>query len=211
MTYWIVMDHRKMGPFTLDETRRLPIGADTFVWHKGLSTWVRASEVSELADLFASPAPIVPPPPAPPVVPAPAVKHEVADQAEAAVEDAEAEAEAAEAEEVAEADVAATDGGYVAPPPPPAPPRIYEPERSGAVRPPKPPTYLAWSIASIVLCCLIPGVIAVIYAAKVTPCYDRGDYEAARKASERAELWLIIAITLGIVAAPFQFVLTLMQ
>lgn len=206
MTYWIVVDHRKMGPFTLDETRRLPIGADTFVWHKGLPAWVRASEVPELADLFALPAPIVPPPPAPPAAPVPAVGHEAADQAEAAIEAAESEAEeaeAAEAEEVA--------GGYVAPPPPPAPPRIYEPERPEAVRPPKPPTYLAWSIASIVLCCLIPGVIAVIYAAKVTPCYDRGDYEAARKASERAELWLIIAITLGIVAAPFRFVMTLMQ
>ncbi len=90
---------------------------------------------------------------------------------------------------------------------PPAPPPPYRPQ--APVLPPKPPSYLGWSIASIVCCCLIFGVIAVIYSAKVTPLYERGDYEGAQKASERAELWLIIAFTAGLVAFPFQMVLSM--
>ncbi|MCM1347868.1 MAG: CD225/dispanin family protein [Firmicutes bacterium] len=97
---------------------------------------------------------------------------------------------------------------YVAPPPPaplrrPAPP-------APPVRPPKPPTYFGWCVASIILCCLIPGIVAVIYSSKVTTYYERGQYAEAQKASESAELWLILAFTLGLVAAPFQFLFSLM-
>lgn len=92
------------------------------------------------------------------------------------------------------------------PNPTPQPTPWSQPEAQRTV-PPKPPTYLAWSIVSLICCCCIPAIVAIIYASKVTPCYDRGDYEAAKKASETAELWVILAITLGIVLAPFQYLL----
>ncbi|MCM1292491.1 MAG: CD225/dispanin family protein [Bacteroides sp.] len=76
--------------------------------------------------------------------------------------------------------------------------------------PPKPPTYLGWSIASIILCCLIPGIVAVVYGSKVSSRYNEGDYEGAQKASERAELWLIISIVVGLVWLPFSMVLQMM-
>lgn len=71
----------------------------------------------------------------------------------------------------------------------------------------KPPTYIAWSIVAICLCCAIPAIVSLIYAAKVTPRFDTRDYEGARKASDNAELWLIVSITLGVMWLPFQYVL----
>lgn len=72
-------------------------------------------------------------------------------------------------------------------------------------RPPMPPTYLAWSIIALLLCCLIPGVIALIYSARVEPRYNSGDYIGARKASESAQMWIIISVIAGLISIPFQF------
>lgn len=77
--------------------------------------------------------------------------------------------------------------------------------------PPMPSTHLAWAILSTICCCLPLGVVAIIYASKVSPAYDRGDYEAALKASKRAELWIILAFTLGIVLIPFQIILQMLM
>lgn len=175
MNYWIVIDRQKFGPLTLEEARRMPLRRDSYVWHTGLPTWVRADKVAALADLFDEPVAdsqsvspdetptVTEPVPAPPA-PAPA-------------------------------------------PPPPAPPYPAPPRSS---RPPKPMTYLGWSIAAVICCCFIPAIVAVIYSTKVTPLYEQGRFTEAVKASERAELWLIIAITAGIVALPFQMVFALM-
>lgn len=166
MNYWAVIDRQKFGPLTLEEIRKMPLREDSYVWHNGLTSWVKASDVPELADLFAASADEVP-----------AVPEESA----------------------------APSRPLPPPPPPPAPP-VWN---NSTVRPPKPPTYLAWSIVSIICCCLLFGIIAVVYAVKVTPLYDQGNYEGARQASEKAEMWLIIAITAGIVAFPFQVILSL--
>lgn len=166
MNYWVVIDRQKFGPLTLDEVRRLPLREDSYVWHSGLPSWVRASEVPEFSDMFQKPQPEQPEEPV--AFPEPEVSTR---------------------------------------PLPPPPPPAYRPQTP--LLPPKPPTYLGWSIASIICCCLIFGVIAVVYSSKVTPLYERGDYEGARKASERAELWLIIAITAGIVIFPFQVILSM--
>lgn len=72
---------------------------------------------------------------------------------------------------------------------------------------PMPNTYLGWSIAATLLCCLIPGVVAIFYSAKVEPAWQRGDYEAARRASDWAQLWIIAAVVLGIVSIPLQIVI----
>lgn len=64
---------------------------------------------------------------------------------------------------------------------------------------PMPPTYLVWSVVALVCCCFIPAIIAIIYSAKVSSKYYAGDYAGAVKASERAQIWIIVAIVSGLV------------
>lgn len=66
---------------------------------------------------------------------------------------------------------------------------------------PMPDTYLAWSVVATVLCCLIPGVVAIIYSTQVSSKYYARDYEGARKASERAQYWIIASVVLGVITA----------
>lgn len=101
---------------------------------------------------------------------------------------------------------------WAAPQPQPAPKAPYtgpmqarEPV-SGAELGPA-PTYLAWSIVVTLLCCMVLGIVAIIYAAKVSSANERGDYERAWRLSRTTELWLITAFTLGLVTAPFAMAL----
>lgn len=62
-----------------------------------------------------------------------------------------------------------------------------------------PPTYLVWSVVMTVLCCLIPGIVAIIYSANVSSKFYQGDIEGARRASRNAEIWIIISFILGVI------------
>lgn len=72
---------------------------------------------------------------------------------------------------------------------------------------PMPPTYLLWSILATILCCFIPGIVAIIFSSMVSSKYYARDYEGARRASRMAEYWIIASIVLGVVAAPFYFLM----
>ncbi len=76
----------------------------------------------------------------------------------------------------------------------PAGPSVYEPQ---------PPTYLGWAIAATICCCLITGIVAIVYASKVAPAYQSGDIEAARRASEKAGWWCVISFVAGLIWTPF--------
>lgn len=75
--------------------------------------------------------------------------------------------------------------------------------------PEKPTSYVGWSIAAIICCCMIPAIVALVFGMKVGSRYDSGDYAGAEKASETAELWLIISIVAGLVALPFTILLNI--
>lgn len=68
----------------------------------------------------------------------------------------------------------------------------------------RPPTYLGWSIAMTVCCCLPAGVIGIIYSSMVSQRWMRGDVSGAVKASEYAQWCIILAFVLGLVCWPFQ-------
>lgn len=91
---------------------------------------------------------------------------------------------------------AAQDSGYlyVMPAEEQLPPAVPE------SREPMPPTYMVWAVISTICCCLPLGVVAIVFAAQVSTKYYARDFAGARKASERAELWIIIAIVLGVVS-----------
>jgi hypothetical protein len=75
--------------------------------------------------------------------------------------------------------------------------------QSGEDVPPCPKNYLVWAIAITVCCCMIAGIIAIVYAVQVNDQYRRGNYEGAKKSSEKAQWWIIIGFTLGLITLPF--------
>ena len=233
MNYWVVIDRKKIGPLTLEETLRMPLTPQSYVWHSGLPTWVRAEEVGELAPMFAS----APSPSATNInkeaeegadamltVEQEMALGELQPDADSTPEEELLTAESAEDEqrdlsqgtpEPEESEATPTENHRPAAPMLPPPPPPYRPappiHTVSDGRPQRPPSYLGWCVASIICCCMITGIIGVISAARVNPLYDRGQYVEAQKASERAELWLIISIVAGLVAVPFQFVLMFAQ
>ncbi len=62
------------------------------------------------------------------------------------------------------------------------------------------PTYLWQSIVCLVLCCLPAAIPAIVYSTKVDPAVARGDYAAAKLASDNAKLWCWVSFGIGIVA-----------
>lgn len=66
---------------------------------------------------------------------------------------------------------------------------------------PMPPSYLIWAILCTVLCCLIPGIVAIVFSSQVSSKYYSGDVEGAKRASRNAEIWIIVSFVLGILSA----------
>lgn len=66
---------------------------------------------------------------------------------------------------------------------------------------PMPSTWLIWSVLATVFCCFIPGIIAIIFSSQVSSRYYNGDVEGARRASRNAEIWIIVSVVLGVLAA----------
>ena len=57
-----------------------------------------------------------------------------------------------------------------------------------------PPSYLALAILSHLLCCLPFGIVAIVFAAKVSELWRQGPYDEARSASNTAKNWVIASV-----------------
>lgn len=66
---------------------------------------------------------------------------------------------------------------------------------------PMPSTYLIWSVLSTVFCCFVPGIVAIIFSSQVSTRYFTGDIEGAKRASSRAQIWIIVSFVLGVLSA----------
>lgn len=75
------------------------------------------------------------------------------------------------------------------------------PKATPQVQEPMPPSYLVWSIVTTIFCCLIPGIVAIIFSSQVSTKYLSGDFEGARKSSRNAEIWIIVSFVLGVLSA----------
>lgn len=80
---------------------------------------------------------------------------------------------------------------------------------SSAAPEPMPQTYLVWSVICTILCCTIPGIVAIINSAKVSSRYYEGDMEGSRRASRNAEIWIIISFVLGVITNTLYIPLTI--
>lgn len=62
------------------------------------------------------------------------------------------------------------------------------------IPPKKPDNFLVFAILATVLCCLPPGVVAIVYATQVDAKYTAGDYAGAEKSAKNARLWTFISV-----------------
>ena len=75
--------------------------------------------------------------------------------------------------------------------------------------PPMPNTYMALSIIVTILCCIVGGIIAIVYSSKVSSCYNMGDYAGAQKASKTALGWIIASACVSVIGSILYFFLFL--
>ena len=70
---------------------------------------------------------------------------------------------------------------------------------SSGMREPRPhvPNHLVLAILVTIFCCVLTGIIAIVYAAQVNGRLDAGDYERAKRASDSARTWAIGSVALG--------------
>lgn len=179
MEIYIHTNGSNMGPYSLEQLKGLGISPDTPVWYNGLPDWTPAGAAPATRELFFAPSPdkaIVPAEPSAEAQPAPAPGESA--------------------------------------PPVPGGQQGYNPNQGyyggqgynpqgypyGPGQQGPPPSYLAWAIISTLCCCMPFGIVAIIYASKVNSLWLRGDAYGAQKASQRAQLWTILAIVLGLIA-----------
>lgn len=75
----------------------------------------------------------------------------------------------------------------------------------------QPQSHLAAAIVVTILCCTLPGIVAIIYSSSVSSRLAASDYAGALKASRRAEGWIIASFVLGLLSATLWFPLTIIS
>ncbi|MDE7413965.1 MAG: CD225/dispanin family protein [Muribaculaceae bacterium] len=73
-----------------------------------------------------------------------------------------------------------------------------------------PPTFMIWSVLALVFCCFPTAIVAIIFSAQVSSRFYARDYEGARRASRRAEMWIIASVVLGVISMALYLPLTLL-
>ena len=182
MQYWINHNGVQSGPVDAEAIKAMGLTSRAYVWREGLSDWVKITQMPELQGLY-----------------------EMEDGQTAPQQPTSGEA---------------TMGQPYHPQQPqytqqpqysqPQQPQYAQPQQQQMPAEPCPPTNLAWAIISTVLCCLPAGIVAIIYALKVTNKYREGDIEGAKRASETGAWWCIASIILGIIVQPLTSALPLM-
>ena len=184
MQYWINHNGVQSGPVDLDALKQMGLTSAAYVWHEGLADWVKITQLPELQGYYDLPVDQFGQP----------LPAEAADEPAATVT------------QVPPVQEQATMGQPYHQQPQP---QYVGPQPNAAE--PCPPTNLVWAIVTTLLCCLPAGIVAIVYALKVTNKYRAGDIEGAKRASEVGAWWCIASIILGIICQPFLSMLPLMM
>lgn len=71
-----------------------------------------------------------------------------------------------------------------------------------------PPSLMVWSILEIFFCCLITGIVGIVYDSRAKTEYAKGNIAAAQQAFNTGKIWLIVgAIVGGLLAIVYALVL----
>ena len=60
------------------------------------------------------------------------------------------------------------------------------------------PNYLVFAILTTIFCCLPFGIVAIVYAAQVNSKMAAGDYAGAKASSDKAKMWSLISLGVGL-------------
>ena len=186
MKYWIISDRQQTGPFDEADLVNLPFDENTPMWHDGLPDWVPAVQLEAARIILERRA-------MPAGDPQPEAEAEIVNVSE-------------NEPEVYKVDVNPASGQNVTAGQQPISDRSpLQPDEKL-----RPDNYLAWAIISTVLCCVPIGAVAIYYSAQVNSRFTVGDLDGAVKASERAQLWIMLTIVIGLISAPFQVILQML-
>lgn len=100
--------------------------------------------------------------------------------------------------------------------PPPVPPTHHDPlmqtpsQSASTVGEPMPSSWILWSVLATLFCCTPAGIVAIVYGFQVSSRYWKGDIEGARRASRRAEAWIIASVVAGVAMSAFWLPLMLL-
>lgn len=176
--YYIIRNDQQNGPYTLEELGSMSITPDTIVWTEGMKDWAPAREVSELNTLFDS-------------------SSQTPPHYDGSAYGAAPQYHSAPPQYSNTPQHNSTPQYNSAPQYNPAPQYSSSPQGVPSEHRPMPPNYLAWSIVVTILCCLIGGIVAIIYSTQVSSRYMAGDYEGAERASRNARTWIIVSASVG--------------
>lgn len=202
MKYWANINGVQHGPVEKQQLIGLGLTRDSYVWREGLEDWVMVQNFSELDDLF----------PVKPVAEVPPTDESTSTTAADEPLTEETPADEPLTEETPADETTTND------PVPPAIPQIpqipQQPYQQTVAPqqpvPPCPPTNLVWGILTTVLCCQLLGIVSIIYALQVKSKYDSGDFATAQRYSDRAAMWSIAAIVVGLIITPFVMLVQLL-
>lgn len=205
MKYWANINGVQHGPVEKQQLLGLGLTRDSYVWREGLEDWVMVQNFSELDDLF----PVKPMADVPPTDDGNYTAAAETPRCEPLTEETPAD----------EPDEDKTPADDTVPPAIPQIPQIpqqpYQQPYQQTVAPqqpvpPCPPTNLVWGILTTVLCCQVLGIVSIVYALQVKSKYDSGDFATAQRYSDRAAMWSIAAIVVGLIITPFVMLVQLL-
>ena len=176
MQYWINHNGVQSGPVDLDTLKEMGLTSAAYVWHEGLSDWVKITQLPELQGLYEMVGEPVPEP-----------------QAVTTGTPIEETIQGTPIEETTQAQIGS-----------PLQPQCSE---EPLIDESCPSTNLVWAIVATVLCCVPFGIVAIVYANKVTKLYKAGNIYGAKSASETSMWWTIAAIVVGVVWRPLLYTL----
>ncbi len=188
MQYWINHNGVQSGPVSPEQMKEMGLTSRAYVWHEGLADWVKITQLPELQGLYAMTDELSEPQP---------------DNAASATDEPIVGQPYQPSQQ--------QPSGYASQQYTPAQQRYEPAAQSPAPAEPCPPTNLVWAIITTVLCCLPAGIVAIVYALKVTNKYQQGDIEGAKRASETGAWWCIASIILGILSMPFASMMSMLS
>lgn len=183
MQYFLIIDDKQTGPYTLEQLKEMAVDPLTPVWCAGMDDWQPAGSINEIAAIL--PAPEIP------EIPQPVLPDIPVQQFQTGADNVNAPA-AAPGVIYAPAD--SIPPGYVAIAPAPGK---------------KPSTHLVLAIVSTVLFFLPLGICAIISSLKVKKHLRNNDMAKAMKMSDRTALFVILSFVLCLIWLPFSVVLSM--
>ncbi len=223
MQYWVNINGKQSGPINRQQLAEMVTDAkNTYVWYQGLENWLPITEVADLAD----------------IVEAAGSKSAADAVAQSSADDAPCLADGSACQQPS--DVVAPETPADNQPAEDAEPTCCQPNTQANIsrpvnmpEPPKentfqhaaysqqqpatgnpqqklPPTNLVWAILATILCCQFTGIVAIIFSIKTSQYINLGNLDLAQKFSDKAAIWIIASIIVGILYTPVAMISSLL-